>query len=61
MRYCKRCDCATDHHQIRVNVLGESNEGIVSRVIWGIISLGANEALADRYLECNECGSRRRA
>lgn len=59
-RYCRRCDCPTDHSKIRVNVMGDTDEGVVSRFFWGVLSLGANEALADRYLECNECGARRK-
>lgn len=60
VRYCKWCAKPTNHSKIRVNVMGETDEGIISRVLWGVLSLGANEALADRYLECNSCGERRK-
>jgi hypothetical protein len=58
LRYCRRCQRETRHREVRVNVHGEENEGIVSRAIWGVLSFGANEFFADNYQECNECGRR---
>lgn len=60
LRYCRYCRCGTKHTPIRINVLGDTDEGIISRIIWGVLSVGASEGLSDKYLECDECGAMRK-
>lgn len=58
-RYCRSCDASTEHIPVRVNAFGDEDEGVVSRVIFGALSVGLSEACADNVLECVECGRRR--
>lgn len=58
--YCHRCEGTTEHHAVRKNIFGEESEWIGTRLFFGICSAGVSEFLADRFLECSECGKRRK-
>ncbi|MDP9854469.1 hypothetical protein [Agrobacterium tumefaciens] len=60
-RFCRTCQKKTEHNRI-TDLLGVGDrDGIATRLFFGAITLGASEAMADRYLECHECGRRTRA
>lgn len=46
----------TDHEDI-VDLMGDgSRNGLLSRAFFCIVTIGASEGMADRYIECQECG-----
>ena len=60
-RFCRTCQKRTDHDHI-TDLLGDgSRDGVYTRAFFGFLTLGGSEAMADRYLECHECGRKTRA
>lgn len=60
-RFCRVCTRKTEHDRY-TDIMGVGNRaGIAERLFFGVVSLGASEVMADRYLECQECGKVSRA
>lgn len=55
-RFCYRCDKRAKHDRL-VDVTGNGRpDSAVQRIACFVVSLGASEVFADRYLQCHECG-----
>lgn len=55
-RFCRVCGKKTDHYK-RVDLLGTGNwNSALDRILCAVASMGASEAMAHRYFECEECG-----
>lgn len=60
-RFCHCCGKKTDHDKrVDVHGLGRFSDA-GERLFLGIVTMGASEAFADRYLQCEECGKVTRA
>lgn len=56
IRFCRGCGKKTNHDK-RVDIHGQGSwSGAGERLLLGIATMGASEAFAERYLECEECG-----
>jgi hypothetical protein len=55
-RFCRACGKKTGHYK-RVDLMGAGKwAGPVDRLLCFVASMGASEAMASRYFECEECG-----
>ena len=55
-RFCRNC-CKKTEHEKFVDLLGTGHRaGVVERLFFSVVSVGASEVMADRYVECDECG-----
>lgn len=55
-RFCSCCGKKTGHEKF-TDLLGlGERSGFAERLFFGVISMGASEVMADRYIECDECG-----
>ena len=60
-RFCRFCLKKTDHDK-HTDLLGiGDSDGVAARIFFVVVTLGASEAMADRYWECQECGKTTRA
>lgn len=59
-KFCRTCRKKTDHDK-RVDLLGDGWSGPLERALCFVLSMGASEVMASRYLECEECGRVTRA
>lgn len=55
-RFCYACWKKTEH-DVRVDIHGDGSwSDMGERLFLGIVTMGASEAMADKYLQCEECG-----
>lgn len=58
VRFCRCCQRKTEHdHYTDLLGLGDRSS-VAERLFFGVITLGASEAMADKRYECQECGRR---